>query len=104
LWVSLLQHVGTLKKRGARQHVVDDLETKRAKAKEKPYKLGDSGGLFLWATPSGGKLWRWSYRHDGKQKLMTLGKYPDVSLALQIRRNHSQANWRITTPGFGAWH
>jgi hypothetical protein len=67
-----------------------DLETKRAKTKETPYKLGDAGGLFLWVTPSGGKLWRWSYRHEGKQKLMTLGKYPDVSLA-SARERHSAA-------------
>jgi hypothetical protein len=42
-----------------------DLEAKRAKTKEKPYKLGDGGGPFLWVTPSGGKLWHWSYRHEG---------------------------------------
>jgi integrase len=67
-----------------------DLEVKRAKAKDKPYKLGDGGGLFLWTTPSGGKLWRWSYRFEGKQKLMTLGRYPDVSLA-SARERHASA-------------
>ena len=41
-------------------------------------------------TPSGGKIWRWSYRHDGKQKLMTLGKYPAVPLA-QARARHAEA-------------
>jgi integrase len=71
---------------GARM-ALTDLEVRRVKAKEKPYKLGDGGGLFLWVTPSGGKLWRWTYRHQGKQKLMTLGKYPDVSLALARERH-----------------
>ena len=64
-----------------------DVAIKRAKAKESPYKLGDSGGMFLWVTPSGGKSWRWSYRYDGKQKLMALGLYPDVSLVLARERH-----------------
>lgn len=59
-----------------------DIEVKRAKGKEKPYKVRDGGNLYLWVTPSGGKIWRWAYRHEGKEKLMTLGKYPAVSLAL----------------------
>ncbi len=67
-----------------------ELEVKRAKAKDKPYKLGDGGGLFLWTTPSGGKLWRWSYRYEGKQRLMTLGRYPEVSLSM-VRERHIEA-------------
>lgn len=66
-----------------------DVTVKRAKPKETPYKLGDSGGMFLWVTPSGGKSWRWSYRHESKQKLMALGLYPDVSLIL-ARERHAQ--------------
>jgi integrase len=65
-----------------------DIEVKRAKAAAKPYKTSDSGGLYLWVTPSGGKIWRWSYRFEGKQKLMPLGKYPDVSLA-HARERHA---------------
>jgi hypothetical protein len=67
-----------------------DTEIRRAKKKEKPYKLSDGGNLFLWVTPSGGKLWRWAYRHEGKEKLMTFGRYPEVSLAL-ARERHLQA-------------
>lgn len=52
--------------------------------------MSDGGGLYLWITPAGGKLWRWSYRYEGKEKLMSLGKYPDVSLA-QARERHSEA-------------
>jgi hypothetical protein len=59
-----------------------DTEIKRAKATEKAYSMSDGGGLYLWVKPTGGKLWRWSYRFDGKEKLMSFGKYPDVSLAL----------------------
>lgn len=45
------------------------------------YKLSDSGGLHMLITKGGSKLWRFSYRFDGKQKLLALGQYPIVSLA-----------------------
>jgi integrase len=67
-----------------------DTEIKRAKAAEKAYSLGDGGGLYLWVKPTGGKLWRWSYRFEGKEKLMSFGKYPDVSLAV-ARDRHAEA-------------
>lgn len=67
-----------------------DTEIKRAKGVEEPYRLPDAGGLYLWVTPSGGKLWRWKYRFEGKQKLMTFGKYPDVSLARARERHVEQ--------------
>jgi hypothetical protein len=41
-----------------------DTEIKKAKAKGKAYSLNDSGGLYLWITPAGGRLWRWAYRFD----------------------------------------
>ncbi|MGB6933341.1 MAG: Arm DNA-binding domain-containing protein, partial [Acidobacteriaceae bacterium] len=65
-----------------------DIHIKRIKRSAKPRKVSDGGGLFLWVTPSGGKIWRWTYRHEGKAKLMTFGKYPDVSLA-QARERHA---------------
>jgi integrase len=43
--------------------------------------------MFLWVTPSGGKIWRWTYRHEGQAKLMTLGKYPDVPPVLARERH-----------------
>ncbi len=65
-----------------------DTEIRRSKPAEKPYKLSDSGGLHLLVWPAGGKLWRWKYRFDGNEKLMALGKYPDVSLSeARIRRD-----------------
>jgi integrase len=73
-----------------------DTEIKRAKAAEKAYSMGDGGGLYLWVKPTGGKLWRWSYRYEGKEKLMSLGKYPDVSLA-QARERHSEARKLLAT-------
>ncbi len=60
---------------------------KNTKAEIKPLKLFDSGGLFLLIQPSGGKWWRYKYRFAGKEKLLALGSYPDVSLA-QARERH----------------
>src|SRR5271168_1278852 len=52
--------------------------------------MTDGRGLFLWVTPTGGKLWRWKYRYDGAQKQMSYGQYPDVSLA-DARERHAEA-------------
>jgi hypothetical protein len=65
---------------------LSDLEIKRAKTKDKPYKLSDGGNMYLWVTPAGGKLWRWAFRYEGKAKLMTFGRYPEVPLALARER------------------
>ena len=67
-----------------------DTGIKKAKATEKSYRMSDGGGLYLFVTPAGGKIWRWKYRHEGAEKLMTYGKYPDVSLAL-ARERHAEA-------------
>ena len=73
-----------------------DLEVRRSKPTEKPYKLSDGGRLFLWVTPAGGKIWRWAFVFEGKEKLMTLGKYPEVSLA-QARERHLDARRLLAT-------
>ncbi len=57
-----------------------DTSIRRAKAKKKPYKMFDSGGMFLLITPSGSKWWRFKYHFAGKEKLLSLGVYPDISL------------------------
>lgn len=58
-----------------------DLDVKRAKAQDKQATLFDGGGLFLLVTPSGGKLWRFKYRFGGKERLLSFGAYPTVTLA-----------------------
>ena len=58
-----------------------DTAIRNAKPKDKAFKLGDAGGLFLLVTPAGGKLWRVKFRVAGKEKLLSLGGWPDVSLA-----------------------
>ena len=52
-----------------------------AKPKDKPYKLPDFEGLYLYVTPSGTKSWRYDYRFNGKRKTLTIGKYPYISLS-----------------------
>jgi integrase len=54
--------------------------TPDGRATNKPYKMGDSGGLYLEISPSGGKWWRFKYRFTGKEKRLSVGVYPDVSL------------------------
>ena len=53
---------------------------------DKPIKKADEKGLFLLLQPSGGKLWRFMYRFNGKEKKLGLGRYPDVSLKEARRR------------------
>lgn len=57
-----------------------DTTVRTAKPGEKPAKLFDERGLFLLLTPAGGKWWRLRYRFEGKEKLLSLGVYPDVGL------------------------
>ena len=52
----------------------------KGKPTDKPYKLGDSGGLFLLVQPNGGKWWRIKYRFADKENQVSLGSYPEVSL------------------------
>jgi len=54
---------------------------KNAKPSEKPYKLADSGGLYLLVNPRGSKLWRFDYRFAGKRKTLALGGAHEVPLA-----------------------
>jgi integrase len=73
-----------------------DSEIRKSKPGERAYRLADSKGLFLFVTPTGGKLWRYKYRHSGLQKLMALGQYPDVPLAL-ARERHATARRLLAT-------
>jgi integrase len=75
---------------------ITDTEIKRAKPEQKPYSMSDSGGLHLVISPAGGKLWRWKYRFEGKEKLMALGKYPQVPLAM-ARERHSEGRRLLAT-------
>lgn len=74
--------------------MLSDTSVRKAAPREKPYKLSDSRGLYLLINPKGSKLWRFDYRFDGKRKTMSLGAYPDVSLA-SARARHQEARTHI---------
>lgn len=67
-----------------------DTQIKKAKAGGKAVKLFDGDGLFLNIMPTGSKIWRVAYRVDGKQKTVSFGKYPAVTLA-QARERCAEA-------------
>ena len=58
-----------------------DAKIRALKAKDKPYKVGDFDGLYITVTPSGSRLWHLKYRIAGREKRLSFGRYPDVSLA-----------------------
>jgi integrase len=57
-----------------------DTVVRHVKAADKPQKLFDGGGLFLLVSPTGTKSWRLKFRFQGKEKLLTIGQYPAISL------------------------
>lgn len=73
-----------------------DTTIRKAKPRDAAYRLSDGGGLYLLIAPAGGKLWRWKYRFDSKEKLMSFGSYPDVSLS-SARERHLEARKLLAT-------
>jgi integrase len=71
-----------------------DTTIRNTKPAEKPIKLFDGGGLFLLVTPAGQRYWRLKYRAAGKEKLLALGVYPDVTLAV-ARRKRDEAREKM---------
>ena len=61
--------------------MLTDVLLRRLTPREKPYKLSDTGGLFIFVQSSGSRLWRMKYRFGGKEKLLSFGAYPEVTLA-----------------------
>ncbi|MBF4178552.1 tyrosine-type recombinase/integrase [Lelliottia nimipressuralis] len=75
-----------------------DVKVKTAKPKEKPYKLTDGGGMYLLINANGSKYWRMKYRFAGKEKMLSIGVYPDVSLA-DAREKRSEARKILSAGG-----
>ncbi|CAJ3517785.1 phage integrase family protein [Burkholderia pseudomallei] len=71
-----------------------DTTIRNTKPAEKPVKLFDGGGLFLLVTPAGQRYWRLKYRAAGKEKLLALGVYPEVTLAT-ARRKRDEAREKL---------
>jgi len=61
-----------------------------ARPMEKAYKLADGGGLYLLVNPNGSRYWRMKYRYAGKEKLLSIGVYPDITLA-EAREKRAEA-------------
>jgi len=66
--------------------MLSDTRLRTLKPKEKAYRVYDERGLYVQVSPSGAKLWRFKYIFDDKEKLLALGQYPDVPLALARER------------------
>jgi len=70
---------------------LSDVKVRSAKPEAKAYKLNDSEGLVLLVHPNGSKYWRLRYRFGCKEKMLALGKYPEVSLAdARARRDEAR--------------
>lgn len=75
---------------------LSDAAIRVLKPKEKPYKVSDFDSLFLTVKPTESRLWHLKYRIDGKEKLSSIGIYPDVTLA-QARAKRDQAPALLAT-------
>lgn len=75
-----------------------DVKVKTAKPKEKPYKLADGSGMYLLINTNGSKYWRMKYRFAGKEKMLSIGVYPDISLA-DAREKRSEARKILAAGG-----
>jgi len=70
--------------------LLTDTACRNAKPGERDRKIADSGGLYLLVRKSGVKVWNWKYRFAGKEKRLTIGRYPDVKLG-EARRRRDEA-------------
>ncbi len=61
--------------------MLTDTAIRKAKPKDKPYKVSDSQGLYLLVNPRGSKLWRVKYRINGVERKLAIGSYPEITLA-----------------------
>ena len=73
-----------------------ELAIKNLKPKSKPYRVTDSEGLCIEVSPAGGKLWRWRYYYQGKEQMLALGKYPNVTLS-EARKKRNEARELVDT-------
>jgi len=70
---------------------LSDVKVRTAKPEAKAYKLTDGDGMVLLVHPNGSKYWRLRYRFDGREKMLALGIYPEVTLAdARARRDEAR--------------
>jgi integrase len=74
--------------------MLTDTKARQARARSTPFKLSDQGGLYLHVSATGSKSWRYDYRLHGKRETLTIGRYPDVTLA-EAREIHAEARREV---------
>ena len=71
--------------------MLTETEIRAAKPREKPYELFDERGLFILVNPDGSRWWRFKYQFETREKLLSLGIYPDVALKrAREKRDHAR--------------
>ena len=75
-----------------------DAAIRKAKPADKPVRKFDGGGLYIELSPAGGKLWRLKYRYGGKEKRLSLGTYPEISL-VEARNRREEARKILANGG-----
>ena len=73
---------------------LSDAEIRSFRGANASYRRSDEKGLYLEVPPNGSRLWRFKFRHKGKEKRLALGSYPDVSLA-EARRRRDTARSQV---------
>ena len=74
--------------------MLTDAQARKAAPKDKPYKMADTGGLYLYVAPTGLRSWRMKFRFQGSEKLLTFGPYPGVSLS-EARQKRDDARRKL---------
>lgn len=74
--------------------MLTDAHVRKIKPLEKKKRYADEKGLYLEVTPSGGRFWRLKYRFNGRESTLTIGSYPEISLA-QARRTRDEARIQL---------
>ncbi|TNJ42208.1 Arm DNA-binding domain-containing protein [Phaeobacter sp. B1627] len=69
---------------------LSDVQIRNLKPRDKQYKVSDFEGLYILVKPSGSRLWQLKYRFFGKERLLSFGAYPAISLA-QARKLKDEA-------------
>lgn len=75
--------------------MLTDSAIRASKPQDRPYRLADGRGLHLHIAPTGGKWWRMRYRYAGKEKMLSLGTYPDVTLK-EARQRRDEIRRQLT--------
>ncbi len=75
---------------------LSDIQIRNLKPRDKAYNVSDFEGLYVLVKVNGSKLWQFKYRLHGKERLLSIGIYPDVTLA-QARKAKEEARAKVTT-------